>query len=325
MIYLGLSFCAGADYTNVQEFVSKGIMMFADTSRRAKPFAKDPAVVKFNDNYYLYYSIPPNDSVKGWRIAVAKSIDLLVWSKIGELQPAQEVEKNGFCAPGAIVLNDKIHLFYQTYGNGRNDAICHAISEDRINFVRNPDNPVFRPSGSWNCGRAIDADVIMHNTELLLYFATRDITYKTQMVGVASAPINSDFSKKHWKLMTNAPVLKPELAWEKMCIEAPAVCKVNGNFYMFYAGGYNNEPQQIGCAISSDGITYKRLSHKPIVPSGSPSDWNSSESGHPFVFRDADKTYLFFQGNNDNGKSWFLSKVAITWKDGIPIPEIWWK
>ena len=26
--------------------------------------------------------------------------------------------KNGFAAPGAIVMNNKIHIFYQTYGNG---------------------------------------------------------------------------------------------------------------------------------------------------------------------------------------------------------------
>jgi hypothetical protein len=33
-------------------------MYFADQSR-GKAYSKDPAVVKFNDKYLMYYSIPP--------------------------------------------------------------------------------------------------------------------------------------------------------------------------------------------------------------------------------------------------------------------------
>ena len=47
--------------------------------------------------------------------------------------------------------------------------------------------------------------------------------------------------------------------------------------------------------------------------------WNSSESGHPGLFVDDDgETYMFFQGNNDHGKTWYLSWVKIGWKDGKP-------
>jgi hypothetical protein len=92
--------------------------------------------------------------------------------------------------------------------------------------------------------------------------------------------------------------------------------------YMFYAGGYNNEPQQIGCAVSEDGVSWKRLFRDPFLPNGKNGDWNASESGHPYAFTDDDgTTYLFYQGNNDHGKSWFLSKVRIGWEDGRPFVE----
>jgi hypothetical protein len=29
-------------------------------------------------------------------------------------------------------------------------------------------------------------------------------------------------------------------------------------------------------------------------------------------------SYLFFQGNNDRGKTWDLSKVEVGWAEGIP-------
>src|SRR5680860_960101 len=96
-----------------------------------------------------------------------------------------EVEEKGFCAPGAIVLNDKIHLFYQSYGNGAKDAICHAWSTDGIHFTRNSTNPIFHPTGDWNCGRAIDADVIEHDGKLFLYWSTRDQEFKKQLQGVS--------------------------------------------------------------------------------------------------------------------------------------------
>ena len=105
---------------------------------------------------------------------MATSSNLVDWKKTGELTNTGPAEERGFCAPAAIVLGGKVHLFYQTYGNGSKDAICHAWSNDGLHFNRNPSNPVFRPRGDWTCGRAIDADVIVYRGRLLMYWATRD-------------------------------------------------------------------------------------------------------------------------------------------------------
>lgn len=296
-------------------------MLFADSSR-GRILAKDPAVVNFKGKYFMYYSMGPYGDKRtgdGWAIGIAESNDLLNWNKIGEVLPQEEYEKKGLCAPGAKVLNGKIHLFYQTYGNGKKDSICHAVSDDGVIFKRNATNPVFSPSGSWNCGRAIDADVIELEGQLMLYFATRDPEFKIQMLGVASAPLNSDFNRDSWKQRSDYPILKPELQWEQECIEAPALCKHNGKLYMFYGGAYNNCPQQIGCAVSDDGIKWTRLSEEPFLANGNPGEWNSSESGHPFLFTDIDEEmYLFFQGNNDNGSTWYLSMLKVQWSGDSP-------
>ena len=308
-------------------------MMFAD-SVSGKPMSKDPAVVKFKDKYWLYYSIPPYEHkpTTGWTIGVATSDNLVDWTKVSELKNTGTAEAKGFTAPGAIVLGDQIHLFYQTYGNGKHDAICHSWSADGIHFTRNPTNPIFRPSGGWNCGRAIDADVIVHEDKLLLYWATRDPDYKVQMQGVSSAPLGSDYAADKWtQLNLDGPILAPtvptkldepglDLAWEKNCIEAAAMARHDGRLYMFYAGGYNNAPQQVGVAVSDDGVNFQRLSDKPFVPNGPPGSWNSSESGHPFLFQDDDgQDYLFYQGNNTGGKTWYLSVVPVDWQGGKPV------
>lgn len=291
------------------------------TNRKLGDFAKDPAVIRFNGIYYLYCSVRHRENGR-FGIGIAESADMENWTEIGEIPATQECEKNGIAAPAATVLNGAVHLFYQTYGNGRNDAICHAVSTNGVDFEQDETNPVFHPTDDWCCGRAIDADVAVFNGRLMLYFATRDHGMNVQKIGCASAPLSSSFSRNDFTQTVAGPILSPELKWEQTCIEAPAAIENDGNLYMFYGGAYNCSPQQIGCAVSSDGIHFDRLSDRPFYTNGPEGSWNSSESGHPYAFRDDDgKTYLFFQGSSDCGQTWYISRMEIAF-DACGIPYI---
>jgi predicted GH43/DUF377 family glycosyl hydrolase len=285
-------------------------------------------VVRFGNRFLMYYTIPAYkenpvgvpDFPKGLAIGIAESKDLKTWKKVGEVIPKTPVEKNGIAAPGAIVIKGKVHLFYQTYGNREKDAIIHAWSSDGINFDRDP-VPVFAPDpavAKWSVGRAIDAEAFVVGDKLMLYYATRDPAFKVQKIGVASAPLTSSFKRGDFTTLNNdKSILEPELPWEGECIEASSIIRKNGKLYMFYAGAYNNSPQQIGVAVSTDGVKWTRLSDKPFLTNGPKGSWNSSESGHPGIFEYNGRTYLFFQGNNDRGKTWTLAATEIGWtKDG---------
>lgn len=296
-------------------------------------FAKDPAVVRFRGRYYLYHSAcVPGE--KPLRIGIAVSDDMENWTPAGTLPLDTDCEKNGNGAPAAVVLNGRVELFYQTYGNRERDAICHAVSEDGIRFEKDPSNPVFRPTGTtdpnaqeeergWCAGRAIDADVAVFGDRLFLYFATRDHAMERQMVGAASAPLSSGFHRGDFREERLGPVLEPTLPWEQSCIEAPAAIVKGGRVWMFYGGAYNCKPQQIGLAVSEDGVSFRRVSEEPFMKNGAPGSWNASESGHPYVFEDDDgKILLFFQGSPDNGKTWILSKVGLEFTgNGFRIKE----
>lgn len=297
-------------------------MRYADTSR-GRPFSKDPAVVHYGGRYLMYYSLPPYGDQRpgdGWGIGIAESHDLEEWRRVGEIAPEPDgPEARGICAPGALLRDGLVHLFYQTYGNGPRDAICHATSADGLRFTRHPGNPVFRPTGAWNCGRAIDADVVVAGDRLLLYWATRDPAFRIQMLGVSGAPLASDYGPDAWERLCDGPILRPELPWEEECIEAPAVIRRSGRYWMFYGGAYNNRPQQVGLAVSDDGISWRRVSEQPFLTNGAPGTWNACESGHPYVFEDpAGGVHLFFQGNADMGRSWYLSRVPIAFGPAGP-------
>lgn len=287
------------------------------TNKELNCFAKDPAVVRFHSAYYLYYSQCYNDGRFG--IGIARSTDLENWDLCGEVPLEFDYEKNGIAAPGAIVLDGRVHLFYQTYGNFPNDALCHAVSDDALHFTKHPENPVFAPEATWCCGRAIDADVCVFNGRLHMYFATRDHDLRIQKVGGAWAPLDSDFGKNAWTMLAAQTLVAPELKWEGECIEAPATIVHDGKLYMFYGGSYNCTPQQIGCVVSKDGIFFERVSLEPVLPCGQPDAWNSSESGHPYAFQDEDgRMYLIYQGSSDNGKTWYLSKAEFIFENGVP-------
>jgi predicted GH43/DUF377 family glycosyl hydrolase len=312
-------------------------MYFADYSRIkdangvAKPFAKDPSVIEFGGRFLMYYSIcgPSTNGSPGntgWSMGIAESEDLISWKRIGEIvaDPAYSFENKGICAPCAKVFNGKVHLFYQTYGNGTGDAICHAWSTDGKTFVRNKTNPIFRPTGAWTCGRAIDAEVFHYGNKYFLYFATRDVPYAKQITGVATAPdTTTTFNKSVWTQACTESILFPEYAWEggttNGCTEGASIIQRNGKLYMFYAGNYNNKPQQIGVAVSTDGLKWTKLSTTPFLANGATGTWNKSESGHPGIFDlDGQQSFLFYQGNNDGGKTWFLSQIEIFWNANGP-------
>lgn len=294
-------------------------MLFCDKSGSEKEFAKDPCVVKINGKYFLYYSIWFDENgVNKLGIGIATSADLENWEVLGRVPLTQDCEKNGIGAPGVIVLDNAIHLFYQTYGNGINDAICHATSVDGVNFIKDDSNPIFSPTKDWCCGRAIDADVVCFKDKLFLYFATRDHSEKIQKVGVASAEIDSDFSRSCWKQEVMQSVVSPEFRWEGECIEAPATFTWKDKVYMFYGGAYNCSPQQIGIAVSNDGIHFDKASDVPFLRCGKKGEWNESESGHPYAFIDDKKMYLFYQGSPDGGKRWYLSKCEFEMVNDLP-------
>ncbi|MBQ9371003.1 MAG: family 43 glycosylhydrolase [Thermoguttaceae bacterium] len=320
---------------NVESITPKDAPALARPKMKWAPqdFAKDPSVVKFHDKYYLYFSIPPQPEEagkRGWSVGVAESDDLTEWRFIERLPADDERLLKGFCAPCARVLNDKVYIFYQSYGGGSKDAVCMAVSEDGVHFTHNPKNPIYRPHGEWTNGRAIDAELVQFQGKFFLYAATRDPEGKIQkiVVGVSENTIDEiwDLGADAWRQAYDGSILEPILPWETQCIEAPTTIERDGKLYMFYAGGYNNNPQHVGVAVSEDGVAWTRLWLVPFITNGPEGQWNASESGHPGVFLNEDgQTWLFFQGNDTKGKNWFLSRVKIGWRaaeNGFEVPYL---
>ena len=309
-------------------------MKYGDTTRMSVPFAKDPTVIHLADRYLMYYSVPPFEKSRlseaqgetDWGGAIAESRNLVDWTRIGRID-IRDSEGNpvyGAVAPCVKKFDDgKIHIFYQKRWApaANNSNIWHAISTDGITFNNVSDCPVFIPDTDWSLNRSIDAEVYRVKDKLILMFATREKTGRIQILGMAEAPYGTDYGPGKWTLIsTDGPFLQPDYPWEGKCIEAPTVIKHKGIWYLFYAGAYNHERQQIGLCTSTDGIHFTRVSYDPQNPglvfrAGEKGSWNAGESGHPGVFRDDDgQVYLFFQGKASRNANYFLSVCKVSFE-----------
>jgi hypothetical protein len=73
---------------------------------------------------------------------------------------------------------------------------------------------------------------------------------------VATAPASTHFNKEDWTQACDKAILEPLYPWEGKCVEGASVVQQGKELWMFYAGAYNNNPQQVGVAKSSDGINW---------------------------------------------------------------------
>ena len=71
---------------------------------------------------------------------------------------------------------------------------------------------------------------------------------------------------------------------------------------------------------ANDGRTFEKLFlDQPFIPKGEEGAFNASESGHPYAFADEDgRVWLFYQGSPDRGKTWYLSRLEIGFREGKP-------
>jgi predicted GH43/DUF377 family glycosyl hydrolase len=144
------------------------------------------------------------------------------------------------------------------------------------------------------------------------------IWYSTQSpsgpAGVAW--IGTAFSREglYWEKQ-GAPVLMAHDAWEKQALQCPNVLydSASGLFQMWYCGGDSYEPDAVGYATSTDGISWQRHPGNPIFRPTS--GWEDYKVGSFQVHHVGDWYYAFY---NAFQQTPFVSRVGMARsRDGV--------
>ena len=107
-----------------------------------------------------------------------------------------------------------------------------------------------------------------------------------------------------WRRARNEPILsvhQPDCGkWEKDCIYQPWLVEHKGRYFNFYNAA-NGGTEQMGLALSTDILHWKRYDGNPVVPNGPKGSYNEKFCSDGKVFRDADHWVAFFFGVGRGG------------------------
>jgi predicted GH43/DUF377 family glycosyl hydrolase len=234
----------------------------------------NPSVIRFKEHLYNYYS---GFDGQVWHTGVALSNDGVNWEKYDKnpvLSPSpKDWDVSYISANGAAILwGGKVLYFYQGVDVYGVTNIGLATSEDGLTFQK-ATKPVLTtgPIHTWDSAAVGDPYVIAKGDTLYLYYLGQN-EKSVQRLGLARSK-----DGMHWeKLLTN-PFLDVGAAgtFDENGLGEPSVAHVPPFFYLVYTGRDASENRNIGYAISTDGVNWKKMTTKGLLSSDQRGKWAS--------------------------------------------------
>lgn len=105
-----------------------------------------------------------------------------------------------------------------------------------------------------------------------------------------------------WTKYASNPIATGGVAWEKNEMCPGTVIRLSSSDYrMWYHGGNNSGPRQIGYATSADGLSWSKFGSNPVVTPGAGGAWDETAVVEPKVFRVSSSDYrMWYRGWNSS-------------------------
>lgn len=260
----------------------------------------NPSVIEFEGNLFNYYS---GYDGRIWRTGIATSEDGLNWSKY-EANPVIDIDVNGWdnqyiAANGAaIVINDKVYYYYQGQGEDGHAQIGLAISEDGYTFEKYSNAPVLSigDEGTWDERGVADPYVIEFEGKYYLYYLGMNNEY-VQKLGVAISEDGINWVKNIKNPIMDVGSIED---FDTNGLGEPSIFYEAPYFYMIYTGRDKNEIRDIGIAISTDGINFKKINNIGIFNGKATNSgrWNSRVICDTTIIKIDGQYYMYYGGGD---------------------------
>jgi len=184
-----------------------GINWQKDTQSPIYQSAYSPSLLKVDDEYWMYYIKKP--SGRPWELHMAKGPDLYSLAPISSnpvLTRSQPWEQGNLFYPYVFKEDSTWVMFYAGYwndpaGGAQKTAIGTATSADGVNWVKNPDNPIFTPTpGSAYDSRYTSSQSILRDDDVYrMFYAGRvNGTNKYFSINQATKPVGGSSASTYW-------------------------------------------------------------------------------------------------------------------------------
>ena len=250
--------------------------------------------------------------LKNRNIAIILSIAaLMLWANIGMTQ-TEWVKYGGnpvldlggsdawddYSVYGSTVLFDgtKYHIWYTGKRDDSNARIGYATSVDGITWEKHSDNPVLAlgTNGTWDDYNIIHPTVLFNGTKYQMWYVGCDVSkcrigYATSNDGII------------WEKYSHNPVLDlgESGTWDDYEISGPTVL-FDGTEYQMWYSGFDGSNYRIGYATSTDGVTWEKYSHNPVLDLGESGTWDDYLAYSPTVLFDGTKYHMWYTGDDSS-------------------------
>jgi predicted GH43/DUF377 family glycosyl hydrolase len=232
--------------------------------------------------------------------------------------PSPDIQ-NSFINPGAIIYHDgQFHMFFNSFTNWPGLVqVGYMTSPDALNWELAQDEPVFSSDQvPYGDGQAdVSSAQVLDDGTWVIYFHT----ISEGQIGMATSqdPLGP------WTVSPD-PVLSagPEGSWNDRGVSWPNVIRVDGAYFMFYAGR-TAANASIGLATSADGLSWTpyddpsttedRYAHSdPVLEAEA--DWQLFKVDRPRVQYTPDGWVMIFAGSQVEQRGLALSNDGVAWE-----------
>ncbi len=251
------------------------------------------SVVNIGNNYRMWFQ-GSNGSL--WRIGYTDTNNISQWNNV--ITQANELVINNdgnIHDPKVIFQNNLYSIWYASSDWAINKIqINYSESIDGVNWFK-PINNVIPATFDWENNRGISfpTTLFIKNKYRMWYGANGRYNSSTRWrIGYAESEDGINWVKHP------EPVLKADQAWEGMDVGNPTVVYDGKLYHMWYHGD-----RDIGHAISDDGIKWEKDKNNPVLtPSTDENAFDNRRVLNPFVLKKDDKYYMWYTGQNKDGR-----------------------
>lgn len=263
----------------------------AETGTWREAQAANPDLLLKGDTFFMY--------VRGQRdghdrIGVAtvpqEDFDGVTWTI--DPEPVIDVggpgswDENHALDPAAILHEGKVFLYYTGSSPREDRAICLAVSDDGIRFVKYEHNPVAIGGGP---------EVVYRDSTLYLF-------YWRQVPGKKGFQIHYAVSRDGYHYtepqLSRALPVGPEGSWDSFTVETPRIFREGDLYYMVYCGSnrHKDYPFHAGLATSTDCVHWTKYPGNPIFSRGEEDAWDEGAIWFTTVEKIKGRYYMWYEG-----------------------------
>jgi predicted GH43/DUF377 family glycosyl hydrolase len=281
----------------------------------------DCFVLKDGGIYKMWYTcggfnVPEDDYNLKSRICYCESENGIDWIKseanpVVDIAYLDDIAWEKIAVETATVLIDEEADPTQRYqmwysGIGLIDGVYEigqAVSADGLVWVKywEPVLPI-QSLESWDSGFLEGPSVIKNETGYHMWYAAYDGYFNGQVtdgkvcIGYATSDNGLD-----WVRYSDEPVMMPDAdSWESVYVQDPHVIYYNDQYHMWYGGvdHYDYFGQQVGYAVSDDGINWTKSPANPVLTLGEAGSWDANTSSFPSVLLDGNQLKMWYTGKS---------------------------